>query len=95
MKQSVEYLGHKIDKKGLHPTPDNIQAIVDAPEPSNLSELTCFWTIMGSFLSKSTMVQPVVVKWSWSPECKKAFWDTKQDLIGSPALAHCETTKYL
>jgi len=41
MKQSVEYLGHKIDKTGPHPTPDKIQAILDAPESSNLSELTC------------------------------------------------------
>ena len=28
---SVSYLGHRIDAKGLHPLPDKVQAIVDAP----------------------------------------------------------------
>ena len=30
---SVEYLGHIIDKDGLHPAPEKVRAIQDAPEP--------------------------------------------------------------
>ncbi len=36
---SVEYLGHIIDKHGLHPAPEKVRAIQDAPRPQNLSEL--------------------------------------------------------
>ena len=36
---SVEYLGHVIDKEGLHPSPDKIRAIRNAPAAKNLSEL--------------------------------------------------------
>lgn len=39
---SVEYLGHTIDGSGLHPSPRTLQAIREAPEPTNLSELRSF-----------------------------------------------------
>ena len=39
MQKSVEYLGHKVDADGLHPTTAKIKAVVDAPTPKNLSEL--------------------------------------------------------
>ena len=33
LKESVEYLGHKIDSGGLHTLPSKLSAIVEAPEP--------------------------------------------------------------
>ena len=39
---SVEYLGHVINKEGLHPSPVKIRAIQNAPAPKNLSELKSF-----------------------------------------------------
>ena len=30
---SVEYLGHVVDREGLHFTPDKVNAIVNAPSP--------------------------------------------------------------
>ena len=36
---SVTYLGHTIDKTGIHPTPDKVQAVQQAPTPKNVSEL--------------------------------------------------------
>uniref|UniRef100_H2ZYP8 ribonuclease H n=1 Tax=Latimeria chalumnae TaxID=7897 RepID=H2ZYP8_LATCH len=39
---SVVYLGHKIDATGLHPIPEKVQAIVEAPNPKNVSELKSF-----------------------------------------------------
>ena len=36
---SVEYLGHVIDKDGLHPSPEKVCAIQDVPEPRNLTKL--------------------------------------------------------
>ena len=39
---SVEFLGYKISREGLHATQDKIKAIVDAPEPINIQQLRSF-----------------------------------------------------
>lgn len=36
---SVEYLGHRVDQKGLHATEEKVAAINKAPEPTNVTEL--------------------------------------------------------
>ncbi|KAM7306813.1 uncharacterized protein ISCGN_010472 [Ixodes scapularis] len=35
-KPDITYLGHQIDKEGLHPIEKNLEAIRDAPTPSNV-----------------------------------------------------------
>ena len=42
VKPEVDYLGHKIDKAGLHPLPDKVQAIQDAPTPLSVHELKLY-----------------------------------------------------
>ena len=42
MAPSVSYLGYDIDADGLHPLPDKVQAIQDAPTPRNVSELKSY-----------------------------------------------------
>ena len=32
---SIEYLGHVIDADGLHPSPEKVRAITNAPEPTS------------------------------------------------------------
>ena len=39
MAESVVYLGHKIDKMGLHPTEEKVRAVQEAPRPKNVTEL--------------------------------------------------------
>ena len=39
MVPSVIYLGHHIDAEGLRPVAEKVEAIKDAPEPRNRSEL--------------------------------------------------------
>ena len=39
---SVSYLGHIIDKDGLHPSPEKVRAIQEAPTPKNSTELKAF-----------------------------------------------------
>ena len=39
MKTSVTYLGHKIDADGIHPLPDRIWAVKEAPTPNPFSKL--------------------------------------------------------
>ena len=36
---SVSYLGHIISSEGLHTADSKVEALVDAPNPKNLSEL--------------------------------------------------------
>lgn len=38
----VEYLGHRIDREGLHPTEEKIKAIKDAPEPKDITQLRAY-----------------------------------------------------
>ena len=38
----VSYLGHMIDKNGLHPLKNKVEAIVNAPAPTNTTELKSF-----------------------------------------------------
>ena len=38
----IEYLGHRITKEGLKPTESKVQAIAQAPMPTNVSELKAF-----------------------------------------------------
>ena len=42
MLRSVEYLGHRISEKGLHPTTKKVHAIQQAPPPSNQAQLKSF-----------------------------------------------------
>ena len=70
---SVSYLGHKIDGEGLHPLPDKVQAIQEAPSPTNAQELKTYLgllTYYTQFLpNMSTVLSPLYrllqkdVKW--------------------------------
>ncbi|XP_031760407.1 uncharacterized protein K02A2.6-like, partial [Xenopus tropicalis] len=105
LQESVEYLGYRIDAQGLHPTETKLTAIVNAPSPSNVSELRSFLGLLnyyGRFLPNlSTLLQPLHellqkdTKWAWSAECEKAFQDAKQRLTNSKWLAHYDPSKPL
>ena len=42
MSPEVEYLGHKISSEGLHPTPEKVKGIQEAPKPQSVTELNPF-----------------------------------------------------
>ena len=39
----VEYLVHIISAEGLKPSPRKVKAVVDAPQPTKVSEIKAFW----------------------------------------------------
>ena len=45
----VEYLGYVISEEGLRPSSSKIKAIMDAPEPSSLSELKSFFGLVNYY----------------------------------------------
>ena len=98
LKESVEYLGHKVDAQGLHTLPSKLTAIVEAPEPRNVHELRSFLGLL-NYYSKfipnlASLVHPLNhllrhdVKWNWSAECATAFREAKKSLVSSQVLAH-------
>ena len=105
MLQEVEYLGHKISAKGLEPTQEKVQAIIDAPAPRNVSQLKSFLGMLnyyGKFLPNlSTCLAPLYSllqkrsHWSWGPKQHKAFEEAKNLLTSSSMLTHYDPSKPL
>ena len=95
---AVEYLGHRVDSKGLHTLESKVAAVVDAPCPRDVQELRSFLGLVhyyGKFLQNlSTLLHPLNQllkqgsKWLWSKECNEAFTKAKHSLVTAPVLAH-------
>ena len=95
---SVEFLGHRVSAKGIQLTRKKVEAIRDAPEPTDVSQLKSFLGAInyyGKFLPDlSTLLAPLYqllqknFKWSWKAEEKKAFQEVKKLLISDRLLAH-------
>ena len=99
------YLGHTIDKHGIHPTEDKIAAIKDAPTPRDVSQLRSFLGILNyynKFLPNlSTTLKPLhsllckEARWSWQKEHEKAFQCAKNALQADSLLVHYDSSKPL
>ncbi|XP_039520330.1 uncharacterized protein K02A2.6-like [Pimephales promelas] len=95
---AVEYLGHVIDASGLHTSPSKVKAIVDAPEPENVSQLRSFLGLLnyyGRFIPNiATLLKPLhkllchEKNWRWTSECQEAFKRAKETLLKSNALTY-------
>lgn len=101
--KTVEYLGHKIDKEGIHPTNEKSVAIQEAPEPKNLTQLRSFLGML-NFYSKfvpmlSSKLRPLYnllekgVKFSWDEECQQAFALSKDLLLKNSLLVLFDPAK--
>ena len=95
--QSIEYLGHHIDEKGLHGTDEKLQAIVQAPPPKNVQELRSFLGLINyyeRFIPNSAdILHPLNkllhrnAKWVWSKEWSESFKLAKEKLVSTEVLA--------
>ena len=102
---SVEYLSYKIDAKGLHTTPQKVEAIQQAPHPENIQQLRSFLGLVhyyGKFIPNlATVTEPLNqllhkgTQWQWSSDCEKAFAQLKNTLSSSPVLVHYDTNSPL
>lgn len=97
-RDSVTYLGYKIDKFGLHTDSKKVEAIVSAPVPANVTQLRSFLGLV-NFYSKfcpnsSDVLKPMYsllkkgTKWNWDDSCEAGFSKIKKLLSSSPVLAH-------
>ena len=98
MVPEVSYLGHRIDKEGIHPLADKVKAITEAPAPRNVRELKSYLgllTYYGKFLPDlSAVLAPLYrllrknVNWRWSSVERDAFQASKRLLSSSSLLVH-------
>ena len=101
MKDSVAYLGHRIDKDGLHPTEEKARAIRDAPMTRGISELkaylemlTCYSNFLPDRATVLASLHDLLQKgatWTWSEDEDKAFQESKRLLTFSLVLVHYNT----
>jgi len=98
LQDSVEYLGFMVDATGLHATPSKIEAIVDAPAPTNVSQLRSFMGLVnyyGRFIQDlATVAHPLhrlmraAEPWRWTAEEQQAFKTLKDKLTAPQVLVH-------
>lgn len=89
----MTFLGHKITASGLHPLTEKVEAIAEAPEPQNVSELKAYLGLLNynhTFLPKLSMWLALLhtlmkkeEKWSWGAKQQTAFEESKASLQSS------------
>ena len=103
MKPSVEYFAFVVDRHGIHPSPRQVQAIQEVPEPQNTTELKSFLGLVNYYRKfipdMSTLVHPLNrllmfdASWAWTETCQVTFKKLKELLLNSPLLAHYDPNK--
>lgn len=91
-KTQLEYLGHVLDERGIHPSEEKVRAIQEAPAPTNVKELQAFLGLLnyyGRFLpQQGTVLAPLYrllrgnEVWRWTEAEQSAFVKCK-DLLTS------------
>ena len=95
-RESVKYLGYRIDAQGLHPLEEKVQALVSAPQ--NVTELKPFLRMVQyyqkSLPNLATTLAPLyqllqkAVPWAWTKKADQAFQKFKSHLASYQLLAH-------
>lgn len=102
MKQ-ISYLGFTIDKDGLRKNDSNIQSVLNAPVPENVSEVKAF-TGMVNFYSKfiprfSQKMEPLYklqrkyTKFRWNQDAEDAYNLLKREITSDQVLVHFDRKK--
>ncbi|XP_037505003.1 uncharacterized protein K02A2.6-like [Rhipicephalus sanguineus] len=101
--KEVTYLGYRVNKDGVSPLREKVEAIKQAPEPKNKKELQSFLGALkfyGRFLKGASHVLEPLHRlldkdkaWSWTETEAKAYQDAKSLLESSAVLAHYDVTR--
>ncbi|RVE41173.1 hypothetical protein evm_014177 [Chilo suppressalis] len=98
MQNEIEYCGYKISREGVHKVNSKVKAVVEALNPTNVSELQALLGLVnyyGRFLyNLSSILEPLPkllrkgTPWYWSAECDKALLTIKKQMLSDTVLAH-------
>ena len=105
MQELAEYLGHKIDSRGVHTTTSKVDAIQKAPVPCNAQQLRSFLGLLhyyGKFIPNLSLLLHSLnrllqasMEWKWDEQCDKSFREAIEKLVSAPVLAHYDPSKKL
>ena len=97
LQEKVQFLGHVIDAEGVHQSHEKVQAIVEAPSLTTVTELWSFLGMLqyyGKFPPNLSTLLHLLnnllregVPWSWQPQCQEAFESAKELLQSAKVLA--------
>lgn len=92
----LKYLGFIVDKNGLRPDPDKVNAILNLPRPKNATDIrrfigTASWyrrfiPNFSTILSPLSQLVRKNSKWNWTDECDSSFQSIKEQLVSAPIL---------
>ena len=101
----LEFPGHWIDKYGIRPLPQKMDAVMQAKSPTNVTELKSYLGLLnyyGKFLPNlATTLHPLYDllqkdrPWKWTEACERVFVKSKKQLQDSPLLVHYDLKKSL
>ena len=101
----LEFLGHWIDKNGIRPLPQKMDALMQAKSPTNVTELKSYLRLLncyGKFLPNlATTLHPLHDllqkdrSWTWTEAYDRAFVKSTEQLQDSPLLVHYDLKKSL
>lgn len=105
MVSKVCYLGHLVSQEGISPDPEKVRAITNFPTPTSREDLLRF-NGMATYVSRyipnfanTTYAYRQLLKkdvpWNWAEPQHTAIEKIKQQIAGTPVLAHYDPSKQL
>lgn len=99
----IKFLGHIIDKDGLHPDPEKTRAISQMPAPKNISQLRSYLGAINYYERFIGQLKELRVpldrllkkdaRWDWNAECQRSFDRLKSILLSDLLLTHYDPNK--
>ena len=87
----ISHLGFRIDAQGLHPVPEKVKAVQEAPKPRNVTELKSYLGLLSHYSkflpNLSTVLAPLYKllrrreKWQWKKPRHHAFEESNKLLL--------------
>ena len=101
----IEYLGFKVNAEGRSPLPSKVEAIRNAADPKDVSEVRSFVGKLGFYehflCNRARALEPLYklirdgAEWVWGEAEKKAYQDAKDLLCSAELLVHYDLEKEL